>query len=66
LAGNSENMGLIRFIQDRNQNVELKRMRKIQENEPLDNMKCQICGVARGNQHFYVVNEKDQKLIVCG
>jgi len=63
-------MGLIRFIQDHNRNVELKKMRQVQEKEPLDNVKdnvnCQICGIPRGNQHFYVVNRKDEKLIVCG
>lgn len=63
-------MGLIRFIQDHNRNVELKKMRQIQQREPLDNAKdnvhCHICGIPRGNQHFYVVNDKDRKLIVCG
>jgi len=29
-----ENMGLIRFIQDHNRNVELKKMRQIQEQKP--------------------------------
>jgi len=31
-----------------------------------DDVKCQICGIPKGDQHFYVVNDKDHKSIVCG
>jgi len=31
-----------------------------------NDVNCQVCGIPRGNQHFYVVNRKDEKLIVCG
>ena len=31
-----------------------------------NDVKCQICGIPKGDKHFYVVNKKDQKLIVCG
>ena len=31
-----------------------------------NDVKCQICGIPKGDQHFYVVNDKDRKLIVCG
>jgi uncharacterized membrane protein len=31
-----------------------------------DDVKCQICGIPKGDQHFYVVNKKDKKLVVCG
>jgi hypothetical protein len=36
------------------------------EKKVSDDVKCEICGIPRGDQHFYVVNDKDRKLIVCG
>ena len=30
-----------------------------------NNVFCQVCGIPKGNRHFYVVNNKDKKLLVC-
>jgi len=38
----------------------------IEKKKRLSNdVKCQICGIPKGDKHFYVVNDKDQKLTVC-
>ena len=30
-----------------------------------NDVNCQVCGIPKGDKHFYVVNKKNQKLIVC-
>ena len=53
-------MGLIRFIQDHNRNVELKKMRQIQEQQgpKSNNLYCPKCGKA--------ISPNDQFCRSCG
>lgn len=61
-------MGIIRFIQDHNRNIELKKMRQIQEGtvyHPSKNEYCQICGKPKGFQQFFLVTKENRSLNVC-
>jgi len=61
-------MGLIRFIQDHNRNVELKKMRQTQEkrvyHSPVKE-ECQMCGKPKGFDQFYLVTKGSRSLNVC-
>jgi len=61
-------MGIIRFIQDHNRNMELKKMRQTQEHRvchPLVKEECQMCGKPKGFDQFYLVTKGGRSLNVC-
>jgi ribosome-binding protein aMBF1 (putative translation factor) len=61
-------MGLIRFIQDHNRNVELRKLRETQElrtHRSAVKLYCQMCGKPKGFDQFYLVTKEGKSLNVC-